>query len=388
MNIVHTLRALLLLLAFLALPKQDAFSQKKAEKPGFIQKLFSSEKDSTRSGSIMILPALAVAPETGLEFGLVGNYTFFVDKKDSIIRSSHAGIIATMTAKKQSNIKLFANLWSRNNTYHYIAELGYRDYPFNFYGIGDQTLAKNKVLLTQKFFRLNLEGEKRLLENYYAGINLKFENFSYKKTSAAIGGSIDPDTFFGTNGGKYMAIGVSQVYDSRNSNTATSSGLYARLKYAYAPNVWGGDNFSGSFLSLDLRSFFPLNSKLVLGFNSIYQSTIGKDVPFYLMPQLGNDEMMRGYYSGRFRDKNLLTLQSELRYRVHPRFALATFISGGTAYHSALDLSRVKLSYGTGIRYFFNLQHETSIRLDYALGEGMPGEKRQSGFYLSLGQAF
>ena len=153
-------------------------------------------------------------------------------------------------------------------------------------------------------------------------------------------------------------------------------------------NCGNGDHFNGSLLSIDLRSFFPLNNKLVLGFNSIYQSTIGKEVPFYLMPQLGNDEMMRGYYSGRFRDKNLLTLQSELRYRIHPRFAFAAFAAAGTAYHKEINLSRVKLSYGSGIRYFFNLEHESSIRMDYAIGNRMPGEKRQTGFYLSLGQAF
>jgi hypothetical protein len=45
-------------------------------------------------------------------------------------------------------------------------------------------------------------------------------------------------------------------------------------------------------------------------------------------------------------------------------------------------------SYGAGLRYFFSLEHNSSIRFDYAFGEQRPGEKRQSGFYLSISEAF
>jgi hypothetical protein len=41
-----------------------------------------------------------------------------------------------------------------------------------------------------------------------------------------------------------------------------------------------------------------------------------------------------------------------------------------------------------GLRYFFSLEHNSTVRFDYAIGEKRPGEKRQSGFYLSLSEAF
>jgi outer membrane translocation and assembly module TamA len=122
--------------------------------------------------------------------------------------------------------------------------------------------------------------------------------------------------------------------------------------------------------------------------NCIYKSAIVKNIPFYLLPQFGNDEMMRGYYQGRYRDKNLLTFQSELRYRLHPRIGLAAFAATGTVYNKEIDLSHIKFSFGSGVHYFFNIEHDVSIRLDYAIGEKIRGEQRQSGFYFSLGQAF
>ena len=98
---------------------------------------------------------------------------------------------------------------------------------------------------------------------------------------------------------------------------------------------------------------------------------------------------MRGYYSGRFRDENLLTSQAELRYRPIPRFGLVAFGGTGKVFAKG-DFSNnsFKPSYGLGARFFFDLEKGLALRLDYALGEKPMGEKRISGFYISLGEAF
>ncbi len=375
----------ILILFVLLFAKSPVFAQKKILKSKFVQSLISKDKDSVKTASIIALPILAYSQETGLEYGLLGSYIFVADRSDSLIRSSNIELITSLTSKRQSNVKLALNIWSPKNKYHYVSQVSYRNFPFSFYGIGDQTLAVDKKQLTQKLFRLNVEVEKLLSKNYYAGVNLRFENFDYTSQREE---PYNLNNLYGGNGGRVLALGVSQVYDSRNSSNNTKKGFYGRLKYAYAPNFWGEENYNGSILSLDLRQFVPLSNKFTLGFNSIYQATIGKKVPFYLLPQLGNDEMMRGYYQGRFRDKKLFTVQSELRYRVHERIGIALFGSAGTVYPKNIDISRLKFSYGSGVHYFFNLEHDASIRMDYAIGERTKGEARQSGFYLSLGQAF
>jgi len=57
-------------------------------------KFLSNEKDTTRSSSFMILPALGYAQETGLEYGIASTYNFYADKKDPLIRTS------TLTARR------------------------------------------------------------------------------------------------------------------------------------------------------------------------------------------------------------------------------------------------------------------------------------------------
>ena len=42
----------------------------------------------------------------------------------------------------------------------------------------------------------------------------------------------------------------------------------------------------------------------------------GGDVPFRMLPLMGNENIMRGYYEGRYRDQHLAAMQGELRLRV------------------------------------------------------------------------
>jgi len=378
-------KALILLIA-LFLSFNKSFSQKRLWDHPLIKKLTSTKKDSTRSPSLLFLPVLGYSQETELEFGATGIYSFYVNKADTNIFTSNINAVTSFTTEKQINLKLETDVWTTGNDFHYIAAIRYKKYPFNYYGIGDQTLVSDKAMLIQKFIQFNLELEKKIVRSYYAGINAKFENFDFKNEGQ--NDSFDPNTVYGGNGGKYLAFGISQSYDSRNSNTETTRGLYGRMKYAYAPAFWGGDNYTGGILSVDVRAFFPIHKKLSLGIQSIFETLASKNTPFYLTRQLGNDEMMRGYYQGRYRNKNYLASQSEIRYRIHPRVGLVAFFGAGTVYANKIDLSHLKFSGGGGARYFFDLEHNSSIRLDYAIGEKNPGEKRQGGFYLALGQAF
>jgi outer membrane translocation and assembly module TamA len=103
---------------------------------------------------------------------------------------------------------------------------------------------------------------------------------------------------------------------------------------------------------------------------------------------MGSDEMMRGYYNGRFRDRNFIAGQTELRYRISQRFGIVGFAATGEVFHSSFSFNSLLPNYGGGVRYFFDVQKGLSIRMDYGVGEKRPGEPRQSGFYVALGEAF
>ena len=367
----------------LSLANLPAFAQIK-----FIKKLFSNAADTTRSSSFLALPVLGYAQETGLEFGAVSLYSFYTDRKDTLSRTSRLTGVATFTTKSQSNFQLKSDIWSPGNTYHYTSELRYRNFPFNFYGTGNSTFEANEDRITQKLFRMNAGAEKRIGKITYTGLNVNFD--SYRFTDKASGGVYGTDpSLRDRDGGKVLFFGISQIIDNRNSNTYTTKGSYLKLNYSYAPALFGGENFDGGMFEADLRSFKSLGGKLVAGINGLYQTVGDGGTPFYLLPQLGNDEMMRGYYTGRYRDENLIALQAELRLRLNPRFGFVGFAGTGTVYgHGEFQIADLKPSMGAGFRYFFDIEKGLSVRMDYALAEKRPGEARQKGFYLSLGESF
>ena len=359
--------------------QEDSFAKKTFDK------FFSSQKDSTRGASLMVLPAVGYAQESGFEYGIAGTYNFYLDKTDLTSRTSNVTLIGTLTTKSQKNIKLLTDIWTKENEYHILSELRYRDWPFNFYGLGSDTWSVDEDRLEQKLIRAKLDIEKNIAENLYIGLNTTFEYFKFQDRD--LGGIFDQPEVMGKEGGQYLAIGASSLYDNRNNTTYTTKGIYARIKYAYAPNFWGDDNFTGNLLETDLRGFQALSKDITLAGQILYRGTYGNNTPFYTFRDLGGDMTMRGYYSGRYKDKNYLTAQAEVRYRFMPRFGVVGFAGTGSTFSKQHDI-RLVPSYGAGIRYFFSLEHNSTIRFDYAFGERRPGEKRQSGFYLSISEAF
>ncbi|MDB5025698.1 MAG: polymerase [Mucilaginibacter sp.] len=356
--------------------------------PKFIQKMYFGN-DSSRRSSLVVLPVLSAAPETGLEAGAAGLYSFYTDTvKKNNTKVSNIYAYASVTTKGQSRFSLSSTYWEPQNAWHYSSYIGYTHFPFNFYGIGNNTRKANGELVDEKRFKLNLDAEKLVTKNFYAGIIAG--GFNYKYTNA------DPNSLlFETDpaiqdrfGGASVFVGPSLIYDSRNNNTYTTKGFIITSYYNLMHGILGNNSYAGGFFNIEYSQFFPLGKKLVLAFDVQEQSLTGGRSPFYLLPALGSDEMMRGYYNGRYRDRNLIAGQTELRYRLSNRIGIVGFAGTGEVAHTGFSLKALKPDYGCGLRYFFDTEKGLSIRADYGIGQKPAGEARESGFYIGLGQAF
>ncbi|MES2417241.1 MAG: BamA/TamA family outer membrane protein [Bacteroidota bacterium] len=373
----------LLLPVFFILLAQPLLAQKR-----LIQKLLSNEKDTTRKASFMPIPVLGYAQETGFEFGLGSLYSFYIDRKDTLNRSSNFSGTASYSTKKTYHIALKGDAWTKGNLYHFLTEIRFKKTPFNFYGIGNHTLQNNSDRLVLQQVKIALDAEKKTLPFTYTGISIGYEN--YKLTDQVPGGIYTQASHLNDRtGGSVLYIGVSQSYDTRNSNNYPTQGFFGRITYQYAPSLFGNGDFTGSQLKVNVSNFWPLAPKVVLGVQAFYHTLKGEAIPFYLLPQLGNDQLMRGYYTGRYRGENLLAAQTEIRYRFSNRFGIVAFAGGGKVYANGyFSLKNLKPNYGIGGRYFFDPAKGLSVRLDYGVGEKRAQEKRQSGVYISLAEAF
>lgn len=359
-----------------------SFAQKK-----LIERIFSNEKDTTRKASFMPIPVFGYAQETGFEFGLGSIYSFYVDKTDTLNRSSNFFGAASYSTKKTYNVTLRGDAWTKRNDYHFIGEIRFRNMPFNFYGIGNNTSHGDEDKLVQRMVKVQFDAEKAFAKNTYTGVSIGFEN--YKFTDKEVGGVFN-NSLRDKDGGSVFFVGVSQSYDTRNSNNYPTKGFFGRISYQYAPSIFGGNNFTGSQIKVNVRNFWSLAPKVVLGVQALYHTVQSNNTSFYLLPQMGNDEMMRGYYGGRYRDENLLAAQAEIRYRFMERLGVTVFGGGGKVFANSEKqlLKDFKPNYGIGGRYFFDPAKGLSVRLDYGVGEKRTNEKRQSGFYISFAEAF
>ena len=347
--------------------------------------------------SFFPLPVLGYSQEKGLEVGAAMLYSFYTGP-DPVLRNSTINLIPTVTTEKQFKIDLKTDIWTDANNWHFKSNLRYHEFPVYFYGLGDTTHKADATLVDNIRYKVQLEAEHRIGGNFYAGLLLQFQQDEYRSREVK---GIYPELALTDKAGGYVTfIGATGIFDNRDNQNYTTHGSWLRLNMAYAPGflskhaLWRVDAQAKHFISISPKS--------TLGLNGVFNSLQGKTLPFYLLPEMGNDMMMRGYYTGRYRDQNYLALQAEYRYfldpripiniwflHMQPKFALAAFGGTGAVFGNRdIGLSHFKPNYGLGIRWFYDESARLTIRIDYGWGEKRSGEARQSGLYLSLAEAF
>ena len=386
--------ALLILLAIGAKAQQDSVSTSSSSQGGIHDSLL------LRKRSFFPLPVLGYSQEKGLEIGAAMLYSFYTDNKypDFTTRNSTLNLIPAVTTEKQFKIDLKANIWTRSNTWHFKGNLRYHNYPLYFFGIGDTTHYDSRSLVSNIRYKVQLEGERRIGGHFYAGASILYQHDTYSSSDNK--GVYTTMPLTDKEGGYVTFLGLTGIYDNRDNENFTRHGWWLKLNAAYAPSFLS----KHPLFKLEAQGthFIAFSRKSTLGFNGIFNSLQGKMLPFYLLPEMGNDLIMRGYYTGRYRNQNYLAGQAEYRYlvdpkiRIHiwfvdirPKFALAAFAGAGSVFSNHdFRINGFKPGYGAGIRYFYDENAKLTIRIDYAVGEKRTGESRQNGLYLSLAEAF
>lgn len=106
-------------------------------------------------------------------------------------------------------------------------------------------------------------------------------------------------------------IGIGILFDSRNDEFYTTSGIQYEAGFNVAPSIFGFD-YSYTEFTLDLRQYVTLFPDVVLAQRLKYDQTFG-DLPFWAMPILGNDDGLRGFYLNRFRGESSILSMTEVR---------------------------------------------------------------------------
>ena len=337
-------------------------------------------KAKEKTSGLAFLPVVYYTPETKWAYGGGGLYYYRLTKDKTVTRPSNIAFIAVHTQRKQTNVEMNPDFYLSKGL-HVLAKIQYSDFPDQFYGIGKGTTEDMKESFTTRFWKLSVEALKRINGPLNMGFQYFFDTTKMKEVTP--GGLLDSALIPGSAGGTVSGLGYFMTYDSRNSIFYPTGGSF----HQFSAMVFGGalgSDFAFNRYYLELRKYVRLSSSRCLAFQTRFLFQTGNP-PFWRLGLLGGQESMRGYYLGRYRDKNMITLQAEYRWvPVFWRIGLAAFAGLGdvAATRSGFDLGSFKYTYGLGLRFVVDPKQQLHIRLDIGFG------KETSGIYFTAGEAF
>jgi outer membrane protein assembly factor BamA len=271
------------------------------------------------------------------------------------------------TQKEQKIFSLNLKKYFLDDRYLMIVGAGYIDFPSEFFGIGpvaeenleeDYTLIQNAVIGSFLW---------RLAPNFYLGPLFRYSRFGIE--DRAQGEQLAQGNIDGWDGATVAGGGLSLVWDTRDDEFMPRNGSELNIQAMDYRRDWGSDdNFSQ--LAITHKIFQPVlenNTLAWMSFLSLSQGT----VPFEMMPALGGDTIMRGYYSGRYRDRDYAALQGEYRYKISTRFSGVLFAGVGEVATEIDEFTadHVKAAAGFGFRFLLVPEQKIKLRLDIGMSE-------------------
>lgn len=342
-----------------------------------------NDTSSAASSRVLVFPAAGFSPETSLEIG-VRVFSLYYAKDDTIVnRLSELVLYGFVTLRGQFGAQLENAIYTDKNTYYLLGRARYQQFPLLYYGIGPGSKRDNPALVNSGYVQVRQRAMRKIAGNLYGGAEIDFQ--SLQRVSFQ---RVDPDAFelpLGGQGSTSLELGGALVYDDRRNVLNVRRGAF--VETAVLRNVPLGNDFQFSRLLFDARIYRPLGRRnRVLAFQGTGTFMRG-DVPFNNLALLGGENTMRGYYLGRYRDKNLLAAQAELRwlpFGFSKRWGGTLFGGLGTVAPtvSQLQLNQVRWAVGGGVRFLFFQRKDVYLRADFGV------TREGTGLYFSLGEAF
>lgn len=326
--------------------------QLKAQNPKFSQKT-DTLSSVTYKTKYTPIPFAAYSPDTRLMFGGFLLRQFKPTHAGEETRPSNIQLTATYTLNQQINLSSSYTVLYPNERWMWKGEIGFKKFPKSYWGVGPSTLEEDELKVNYQMIKLKQTILKRIAENTYLGPQLRFSHM-YKVSFKDLNDQpIAPPDVTGTEGSTNVGLGIVFNWDKRDNILTPTQNHYLELSTLFYSSLFQSEYGFQSY-KIDARKYFSLkeSGKEVLAFQALMLFTSG-DVPFEEMGMVGGEIIMRGYFEGRYRDKNSIQAQMEYRRLISGRFAAVAFGAVGNVMPRLRDLKTdsTKWTLGAGLRY-------------------------------------
>lgn len=325
------------------------------------------------------IPVVTYSPETSLGFGGRAIRIFKdPNSNPAEARPSTLPITFLYTLHHQTLFTMEYDNWRRDNNHHLYSRLELIDYPFKFFGVGNNVGQDMEEYYSSKFLNYTFAYEWRIGKAIYIGPQYHFRlEDVYQVEDERL---LFNKTYQGSTGQRLSGLGFLMDYDTRDNIFQPSRGIWLDLSLM-AYNKIIGSEYSFFSYKLDLRKYQNVYKKHVLAAQAVFNFTEG-ETTFQNLSYLGGSEMMRGIFEGRYRDKHAMAFQLEYRLPIYRKLGVVLYGSSGqVAKHiNEFSFNDFHHSGGMGFRYTFG-DSGLNIRLDLAYGD-------RRAMYFGLNEAF
>ena len=339
----------------------------------------------TAKPKFIAYPVVAFTPETSWEFG-ASALCVYNAKRDLNNRLSDVSIFSFETLENQYGVLMDHAIYTDQNNYFLLGKFKLQQFPLLYHGIGIDTPEEPVALIDGFSITFRERLLKKIRKNFYAGIELDLNHLG---TTEIVDPTIDYVDPTGISGFTNFGIGLGLVYDERYNVLNAREGLFVEGGFLHYNQSLGSD-YSLQNYFLDFRYYQPTFKNQLIAYQAFlnYNTPLnGDEVPFNQLALMGGENLMRGYYLGRYRDNALLASQVEYRFLPFPfskRFGGVAFAGVGAVSPKIVDLNlnQVRASGGLGLRFLLFPGKDIFTRFDVATtNEGF-------GYYLFVGEAF
>jgi len=336
----------------------------------------SNEVREERKFDFSVIGGPHYASDTRLGFGVVASGLYRLDRSDRVLPPSDVSLYGDVTTTGFYLLGLRGNTIFPRDRFRVNGNIFFCSFPGSYWGIGYEMGRDdgNKQEYKRLESHVQFDFLCRVAGYLYAGPNFLFSHVE--------GRNFEDESVLNGERRRVSSFGLGAVlsYDSRDFIPNPGRGFYVRLEQLFFVKEMG-NRASFRRTSVEVRGFRTLwkGGILACGAQGIFNDG---DTPWSMVARLGGSYWMRGYYEGRYRDRDLVQAQVELRQKVYRRHGVALWVGAGNVFPK---MERFRWSHtlpNGGVGYRWEFKNRINVRLDYGVGKG------ETGFYFSVNEAF
>ncbi|MCM1137056.1 MAG: BamA/TamA family outer membrane protein [Muribaculum sp.] len=361
--------------------KKELKSDSVASSDNIIKKVIryfdsTNKRELTRRPDFSILGGPHYSSEKGLGLGLVVAGLYTTDPSDKSLPASNISLVGNIATKSYYMIGLEGAHVFPENSKRINYDLKFESFATYFWGIGYEMGNYNSNKTKYDLLKIDFNADMgwRIVDAFYAGPVIRIVHATARHIEN--GGIWVGQDHSATS----LAGGVKLQYDIRDNFTAPKKGLFTELTQLFYPKFLGNKSNSFSSTEASFNIYNPVWKGGILAGRVHGLFTYGH-TPWDMMAIIGGDNL-RGYYEGRYRDKNELDFTIELRQHVWRRSGVAIWGGAACVFPKFSDIQFSHLLPDFGIGYRWEFKQNTNVRMDFGIG------KHSTSFMFGLNEAF